>query len=59
MGTINRQWHADHRMPAKATEDQRGAWHSEHIEACGCRELSAREQDLVVRWRDAQRAAKD
>ena len=59
MGAINREWHADHRMPPKATDAQRGAWHSEHLEHCGCRQPSTREQELVVRWRESQRDTKD
>jgi hypothetical protein len=54
MGAINREWHADHRMPEKATEKQRGQWHSEHVEACGCRPPNAKEQDLIARWKGSQ-----
>ena len=57
MGAINREWHEAHRMPQKATEEQRGRWHSEHVEACECRAPSAKEQELVVRWRATQRPA--
>ncbi|MBU8538550.1 hypothetical protein [Falsiroseomonas tokyonensis] len=38
---MNRDWHAAHPMPEKATLDQRVAWHLEHAEACGCRDLPA------------------
>ncbi len=51
MGTINREWHEAHPIPPKATEDQRGQWHSEHVDACDCRAPSAREQQLIDRWR--------
>lgn len=59
MGEINREWHADHRMPPKATEAQRGQWHSEHVEVCGCRAPSANEQELIARWRASQHADPD
>jgi hypothetical protein len=34
---MNREWHAGHKMPEKATERQRIEWHLEHAKACGCR----------------------
>jgi hypothetical protein len=34
-----RTWHEKHRMPAKATMEQRIAWHEEHAQVCGCREV--------------------
>jgi hypothetical protein len=37
MSKINAAWHRTHRMPARATLDQRVAWHLAHLEACGCR----------------------
>ncbi|GMA34434.1 hypothetical protein [Demequina litorisediminis] len=51
MGTINRDWHQDHRMPAKPSEDERGQWHWAHQEHCGCRAPSAKEQALIDQWR--------
>jgi hypothetical protein len=51
MGAINREWHQAHRMPERATEDQRGQWHSEHAHACGCRKPSEKEAALIEAWR--------
>jgi hypothetical protein len=39
---LNRAWHAKHRMPAKATLDQRIQWHLDHREHCGCRPIPAK-----------------
>jgi hypothetical protein len=38
---LNAEWHAHHRMPAKATLDQHIAWHEAHAKACGCRPMPA------------------
>jgi hypothetical protein len=35
---MNREWHAENKMPAKATEEQRITWHREHQLHCACRE---------------------
>ena len=34
---INAAWHKAHRMPPRATLDQRVAWHLAHRKACRCR----------------------
>ncbi len=34
---INSPWHKAHRMPPRATLDQRVAWHLAHRKACQCR----------------------
>jgi hypothetical protein len=34
---MNKEWHAGHTMPEKATEQQRIEWHMDHAKACGCR----------------------
>ncbi|HEV2157892.1 hypothetical protein [Bradyrhizobium sp.] len=36
---LNKEWHRSHRMPTKATREQRVAWHAAHATACGCREI--------------------
>lgn len=36
MGKINREWHEANKMPPKATDEQRIAWHKEHIQHCSC-----------------------
>jgi hypothetical protein len=38
---MNREWHEGHKMPEKATEQQRIEWHIEHAQACGCRPIPA------------------
>jgi hypothetical protein len=34
---LNKEWHRSHRMPQKATREQRIKWHVAHAVACGCR----------------------
>jgi hypothetical protein len=34
---INATWHEAHKMPSKATLDQRVEWHVEHLRECRCR----------------------
>jgi hypothetical protein len=34
---LNKEWHRSHRMPPKATREQRIEWHVAHASACGCR----------------------
>ena len=36
---LNREWHRLHRMPPRATREQRIKWHVAHARACGCREV--------------------
>ncbi|MBR1032338.1 hypothetical protein [Bradyrhizobium liaoningense] len=36
---LNKEWQRSHRMPPKATREQRVAWHVAHAAACGCREI--------------------
>jgi hypothetical protein len=36
----NKAWHAAHRMPPKATREQRMHWHAAHAQACACRPIS-------------------
>jgi hypothetical protein len=36
MGRINEEWHKKNKMPAKASDDQRIAWHLEHVKNCSC-----------------------
>jgi len=39
---MNKVWHQRHKMPVKATLEQRIQWHAEHTEACGCRPMPPR-----------------
>ena len=34
---LNREWHRHHRMPPRATREQRIQWHVAHAPACACR----------------------
>lgn len=34
--TINKEWHQIHKMPLKATLEQRIEWHLEHHKNCLC-----------------------
>jgi hypothetical protein len=38
---LNADWHRAHRMPEKATLEQRVAWHREHQMHCACRPTPA------------------
>jgi hypothetical protein len=39
---LNREWHLSHRMPAKATLEQRLEWHLEHAKNCQCRAITGK-----------------
>jgi len=34
---MNKSWHERHKMPVKATLEQRIRWHLGHAKHCGCR----------------------
>jgi hypothetical protein len=36
---MNKIWHEQNKMPAKATLEQRIRWHMAHQTHCGCREM--------------------
>jgi hypothetical protein len=36
---LNREWHEKHRMPQKATLEQRIQWHLLHRRHCSCRPI--------------------
>ena len=38
---MNAPWHDAHPMPARATLDERVAWHVAHAKACRCRPMPA------------------
>jgi hypothetical protein len=55
-GTMNREWHKEHKMPSGATAKERIEWHLEHTKNCACRpfpkellERLSEKQRLVVR----------
>jgi len=39
---INREWHAENRMPLRANLDQRIEWHLAHSKNCSCRGIPAK-----------------
>ena len=43
--SLNAEWHRSHRMPERATLDERVKWHLMHAKACGCRQIP----DTVLR----------
>jgi len=49
---MNRDWHAGHKMPEKATEQQRIDWHIEHVYACRCRPIP---KGLLEKLSEAER----
>jgi len=36
---MNKDWHANNKMPKNAAMDQRVRWHEEHARVCGCRPI--------------------
>jgi hypothetical protein len=36
---MNKLWHAENKMPPKATLELRNRWHKEHQKHCACREI--------------------
>jgi hypothetical protein len=50
MGKINKEWHANNRMPKNPTRDQRIEWHVAHAKNCACREMP-RELEREIRER--------
>ena len=36
---MNREWHDMHKMPEKATVNERIQWHMEHAKNCACRPI--------------------
>jgi hypothetical protein len=56
MNKLNREWHVSHRMPQRATLEQRIDWHLEHQRHCGCRGIPERIREAIER-RKANSAA--
>jgi len=46
---LNRDWHAAHPMPPRASMDQRIAWHLSHAAACGCRDIPRTVREELAR----------
>ncbi|MEK6700219.1 MAG: hypothetical protein AABZ10_14405 [Nitrospirota bacterium] len=36
---MNREWHRAHKIPEKATLEERIKWHVAHAKKCGCRPI--------------------
>ena len=44
---VNKDWHRENRMPARATREQRVNWHEAHAAACAFRSIpESIEQDV-------------
>ena len=52
---LNKERHRSHRMPTKATREQRVAWHAAHAEVCGCREIPLSIQSDVLKLLKSRR----
>ena len=48
MSHINAEWHAEHKMPVRPTDQQRIDWHLEHARYCGCRPIPAGIELLIA-----------
>jgi hypothetical protein len=48
MSHINAEWHAEHKMPVRPTDQQRIDWHLEHARHCGCRPIPAGIELLIA-----------
>jgi len=40
-GSMNREWHQQHKMPAAVGPQERIDWHMEHLKHCACRPFPA------------------
>jgi hypothetical protein len=45
---LNKSWHAKHRMPLKATLEQRIRWHLQHQKHCSCRPIPAKLAAVMI-----------
>jgi hypothetical protein len=54
---MNKLWHERNKMPAKATLEQRIAWHREHQKHCSCREAPKNIQAEIMKRQSAERRA--
>jgi hypothetical protein len=48
MAKLNKDWHAENRMPPNASLAQRIAWHRAHARACACRPMPAKIAAAIV-----------
>lgn len=49
MGRINKEWHTMHKMPEKASDQQRIDWHLEHSRNCSCAPIPKGVLDLMAK----------
>jgi hypothetical protein len=49
MHMINKEWHLSHKMPEKATLEERIAWHLEHKKNCSCRDIPEKIKEAMKR----------
>lgn len=50
---INKEWHQQHVLGSNAPLDARVAWHSEHVQVCGCRGMPKSIADEIARRKKA------
>jgi hypothetical protein len=50
---MNKDWHANNRMPKNATMEQRIRWQEEHARVYGCRPLQASVRAVIERSQTA------
>jgi hypothetical protein len=53
---LNAAWHLKHKMPPRATVEQRIAWHLDHAKHCSCRPIPPKLQAEIRQQRANQRA---
>jgi hypothetical protein len=56
ISSLNEEWHLKNRMPAKATLDQRIAWHIEHVEHCSCRPMPEKIKSEIKKQKNSARS---
>ncbi len=54
---LNSDWHRGHRMPEKATLEERVRWHKEHALHCSCRPVPQSIAD-AIRAADLKKGAR-
>jgi len=57
--TINAAWHRRHRMPARATLEQRVGWHLEPQRHCACRPIPEGLQQAITAMASCRAASRD
>lgn len=53
--TVNEEWHRTHPMPKHPSLRERIAWHRDHAEQCGCREMPSAIRKEIARQGKAKK----